>query len=80
MSLRYGIEFAFVLLMTLFFQLEIGNFNKYLHLAKHEIHVMELHKEEFGKDDFYHHEMEILHYELHEAALDLQYALAVSYV
>ena len=67
--------------MTLFFQYEIGHFNRYLHLAKHEIHVMEVHRKEVGyKDDFYHHEMEILHYELHTAAFDLQYALMVSYV
>ena len=69
MALRYGIEFGFILFMTLFFQLEIGKFNKYLHLAKHEIYVMAEHKAEFGKDDFYHHEMELLHAELKEACV-----------
>ena len=81
MSLRYGIEFFFVLAMTIFFQIEIGTFNKYLHLAKHEIIVMEEHRREVGfKDDFYHHEMEILHYELKHAGKDLQKVLAVSYI
>ena len=41
---------------------------------------MEDHRKVFGKDDFYHHEMEILHYDLHHAAVDLQKALVVSYV
>ena len=80
MSLRYGIEFCFVFLMTLQFQYEIGLFNRYLHMAKKEIYIMKDHKAIYGKDDFYHHEMEILHYELHHAAVDLQKALMVSYV
>ena len=38
------------------------------------------HKAEFGKDDFYHHEMELLHAELKEAAHDLQLALMIVYI
>jgi hypothetical protein len=42
---------------------------------------MEEHRREVGfKDDFYYHEMELLHYDLHHAGLDLQKALAVSYI
>jgi hypothetical protein len=37
MALRYGIEFCFVLLMTLYFQIEIGKFNRFLHISKHEV-------------------------------------------
>jgi hypothetical protein len=59
---------------------EIGKFNKYLHLAKHEIYVMKDHEEQFGKDDFYHHEMEILHTELIEAGHDLEMALLVVFI
>ena len=72
MSLRYGIEFCFILAMTLFYQYEIGHFNRYLHHAKHELIVMEEHRKEVGfKDEFYYHEMEILHHDLHVASIDL---------
>ena len=72
MSLRYGIEFCFILMMTLFYQIEIGGFNKYLHLAKYELGLMKEHKAEVGfKDDFYYHEMSILHEDLYIASHDL---------
>lgn len=65
MSLRYGIEFCFILAMTLFYQYEVGHFNRYLHLAKNELIIMKEHKREVGfKDDFYYYEMEILHEDL----------------
>jgi hypothetical protein len=80
MALRYGIEFGFILFMTLFFQYEVGKFNKYLHLAKYEVQVIREHKAAYGKDEIYYEDVEILHMELKEAALDLELALMVSFV
>jgi hypothetical protein len=72
MSLRYGIEFCYILAMTLFYQYEISHFNRYLHLAKYELTLIKEHMREVGfKDDFYYQEMKVLHYDLKVASHDL---------
>ena len=54
-------------------------FNEYLHKAKAEIIVLEHIKEHEGVDnDHFKEELDVLHYDLHHAAIDLFDAMLIS--
>ena len=79
MSLRYLIQAVFALFLTLVSQYYISLFNEYLHAAKAEITVLEHIKETEGIDnDHFREEIEILHYDLHHASIDLFDAMLIS--
>lgn len=80
MRLRYLIEGAFVVIMTIVFQYYMSLFNKYLHLAMHEIDHIHYMKADHGEGEDIDQALHLLHEELKEANHDLYEALLFSLV